>query len=383
MVITRPDRKSGNDRTGAIDESHPTNEALVKRRRFLTMLAATAGWTLFGLPWPVHSDARSAVRTATLGRLLMGTVVESEASHPDLSVALEACRSSLERIAKVDRLMSIFRSDSELSLVNRTAWRKPIVVGTDTFTVLAESERLAHLTGGALDVTIHPLMQLWTRSATQARVPSRHELDAALGVVGFGNLVLDKASRSVRLRQTGAGIDLGGIAKGYAVDVAVEALRVNGIRSGMVNAGGDLRVLGRNPNGQLWRIGLRHPLSPERLILSLLVEDESVATSGSYFRYFTIAGRQYGHVLFPRTGLPAEAALSTTVIASHAVRADGLATGAHVLGSNGAHALMRRAGVEGIVISAWTRRPEKLVVQLSPGLRHRVELMDSEAVMEV
>ena len=157
-------------------------------------------------------------------------------------------------------------------------------------------------------------MRLWSGAARDGRLPSRVELDTTAGLVGVGDLVLDERRRAVALRRLGAGIDLGGIAKGYAVDVAVEALRVRGIVSGIVNAGGDLRVLGRSPDGSLWRIGLRHPLRPDSLILSLGVEDESVATSGNYFRYFTVAGRQYGHVLDPGTGTPAEISIRSLTV---------------------------------------------------------------------
>ena len=132
---------------------------------------------------------------------------------------------------------------------------------------------------------------------------------------------------------------------------------------------------------QLWRIGLRHPLRPDSLILSLGVEDESVATSGNYFRYFTVAGRQYGHVLDPRTGTPAETALSATVVAPRAMRADGLATGALVRGVGGALDVIREAGVEGIVVSDWPGHPGGVVAHVTRGLAERVDLLDPTAVI--
>ena len=351
------------------------------RRQFLAGLAGGVGGMLLALRSPGEAGDRAEPRTAVVGRLMLGTLVESEATHPDLSVARAALRAGFDRIDDVDRMMSIFRADSEISRVNGLAGRDAVSVSDDTYRVLREARALGARTRGALDVTILPLMRLWSGAARDGRLPSRVELDTTAGLVGVGDLVLDECRRAVALRRPGAGIDLGGIAKGYAVDVAVEALRVRGIVSGIVNAGGDLRVLGRSPDGSLWRIGLRHPLRPDSLILSLGVEDESVATSGNYFRYFTVAGRQYGHVLDPRTGTPAETALSATVVAPRAMRADGLATGALVRGVGGALDVIREAGVEGIVVSHWPGHPGGVVAHVTRGLAERVDLLDPTAVI--
>jgi len=178
------------------------------------------------------------------------------------------------------------------------------------------------------------------------------------------------------------GIDLGGIAKGYAIDMAAEALKEYGVNSGLIDAGGDLRVIGLNRQGRSWRVGLRHPLAPSRLLLSILVEDEAVATSGNYFRYFTVDGRHYGHLLYPRTGTPAESALSATIIGKNAMRADGLATAA-MLHREGAFAFINQVSeIEGIVITQQTRHPGKVSVHVTSGLKDRVELLDRSAELE-
>ncbi len=351
------------------------------RRRFLAELAGGVSGMLLALRSPGEGGERAQPRTAVLGRLMLGTLVESEASHASLDVARDALRAGFDRIDDVDRLMSVFRADSEISRLGRLAGAESVPVSRDTFRVLGEAREIGVRTRGALDVTIRPLMRLWSGAAEAGRLPSRIELDEAARLVGFGDLALDEPGRTARLRQPGAGLDLGGIAKGYAVDAAVEALSARGVTSGIVNAGGDLRVLGRTPAGASWRIGLRHPLRPESLLLSLLVEDEGVATSGNYFRYFTVGGRRYGHVLDPRTGTPAETALSATVIAPRAMRADGLATGALVCGVDGALEVLRAAGVEGIVVSASPGRPGCVVAHLTRGLAARVELLDATAVI--
>jgi len=354
----------------------------LSRRRFLTMLAVSVAGIYSGLLSPTPARSRPNVRTLTLGRPLMGTVVEIEANHPDLPTARGAIDAGLRRMADVDRLMSTFRPDSEISRVNRLAAARPVSVGKETFAVLTEAKRIGCLSGGALDVTVHPLMQLWRSTTKEGRLPSSREIEAALGLVAHSGLVIDPSTHCVALEHPGMGIDLGGIAKGYAVDVAAEALMRHGVDSGLVDAGGDLRVVGRNRQGRSWRIGLRHPVAPSRLLLSMLVEDEAVATSGNYFRYFTVGGRQYGHLLHPHTGMPAESVLSATVIARCAMRADGLATAAMIRGTDAMAFIQRVSGVEGIVVSALARHPEKVLVQLTPGLRGRVERVDRSAVFD-
>jgi len=354
----------------------------LSRRRFLLAIAGGLVGTLFELHSPRRAWGNSKIQTLTLGRLLMGTVVEVEANHPDLSIARGAIEAGLQRMVDVDRLMSTFRPDSEISLVNRSAATLPVSVGEETFGVLSEAKEIAQMSGGALDVTIHPLMQLWRRTTQRGRLPSSREIEATLGLVAHSGLSVDPNNRCVRLRLPSMGVDLGGIAKGYAVDVAAQALKQCGVYSGLVDAGGDLRVVGRSRDGGVWRIGLRHPLAPSRLLLSALVEDEAVATSGNYFRYFTVGGQRYGHLLHPRTGTPADSALSATVIAQNAMRADGLATAAMVHGAGAMAFIQRVSGIEGIVVHPLARHPGKVSVQITPGLRGRLELLDRSAELE-
>ncbi|CBE69978.1 MAG: FAD:protein FMN transferase [Candidatus Methylomirabilis oxygeniifera] len=358
------------------------DECGLSRRRFLAAIAGGAGGMLFGLLSPGTARGNSKMRTLTLGRVLMGTVVEIEANHPDPSIARSAIEAGLQRMENVDRLMTVFRYDSEIGLVNRVAATRAVAVGQETFTVLTEAERIGLTSGGAFDVTIHPLVQLWHGTTKEGRLPSSQAIEATLGLVGHDGLSLDPDNRSVRLQRAGMGIDLGGIAKGYAVDVAAETLRHDGVHGGLIDAGGDLRVVGRNRDGDIWKIGLRHPLASSRLLLSVLVEDAAVATSGNYFRYVTVDGRQYGHLLHPRAGTPADTALSATVIARSAIRADALATAAMVHGTGAMDFIQRVRGVEGIVVNPLARHPEKVSVQITPGLRGRVELLDRFAELE-
>lgn len=359
---------------------HPDRQAVtLSRRRLLSVLGVGALGVVSGVR---SARATSAPRTVAVGRLLMGTVVEIEANHPDLGRARRAIESGLERMALVDRLMSVFRSESEISHLNRLAGGDPRRVSAHTYRVLTEAQALARQSGGALDVTVLPLMRLWSAAEVRGHLPSGRELDTALSASGADALDLDPSRPMVRLRRAGMGIDLGGIAKGYAIDLAVDALRGHGIESAMVNAGGDLRVLGRDRNRHPWRIGLRHPLDPHALILSIAAAAEAIATSASYFRFFTVDGRRYGHVLDPRTGRPADTALSVTALAPTAMRADGLATAAFVERPDDGLTLLRRPGAEGVVVTRGPGPRGQVIVRVTPALEGRVELLDPTAVLD-
>jgi thiamine biosynthesis lipoprotein len=349
------------------------------RRQFLGRLAWGLGGTLLAFRAPA---AGAEDRRVVLGRPLLGTVVESEADHPDLAVARRALHAGFDRIVDVDRLMSIFRPHSEISAMNRSAGAESVPISGETAEVLSEALLVAGQSRGAMDVTIHPLVQLWARAGREGRLPARPELDRALRVLGTARLTLRAGGHRATLEERGAGVDLGGIAKGYAVDLAIEALRAHGVRRGIVNAGGDLRVLGRTRTGEPWRIGVRHPLRPSALVAAIAVEDESVATSGNYFRFATIGGREYGHVLDPRTGLPTDALLAATVVAPRAMRADALATAALVSGIPGALELLDRAGVSGLVVARIKGRPDAVTIHATTGLRDRITVLDGNAVLE-
>jgi thiamine biosynthesis lipoprotein len=197
------------------------------------------------------------------------------------------------------------------------------------------------------------------------RVPSGEEITAALAAVGSGKMQLDPAQGSVRFLLPGMKIDLGAIGKGYAVDRAVQVLRDEGIKSAIVDAGGDLRLLGSRPGKDFWRIGVRHPREASRLLLNLELVDTAIVTSGDYERFFMDGDDRHHHLIDPRTGYPAALCQSVTVVAAETADADAYATAAFVLGPvEGLGFLRDLPGVEGVIVDAagqllWTDR-EKL-----------------------
>jgi len=256
--------------------------------------------------------------------------------------------------------MSYHRPDSELNRVNRHAAERPVPVNPLTFEVLQQAVYFSELSGGAFDVTVGPLVDLWRAAGDANEPPSEAALTEARLRVGYEKLILEPKEMTVQFATEGMRIDLGGIAKGFAIDKSVEAVRKGGALGGMVDIGGDIRCFGRPPEGQEhWRIGLQDPTeATEDLItgeplLILQLSDAAVTTSGDYRRYTTVAGRKQSHIMDAQTGRGANQLVSVTVIAPNATTADALATAVSVLGPQKGLALIETLpAVETILLPA-------------------------------
>lgn len=228
-------------------------------------------------------------------------------------------------IRAVDRLMSTYREDSEVSRLNREGRAR---ISEPTRAVLQRAKEISRLTGGAFDATYAPLRRLWRRAVEQERLPRPEEMEKARAAVGYRKVTVKGGI--ARLEEPGTEIDLGGIAKGYAIDRAAEAMRRAGAGAGLVDVGGDLRLFGRPLKRAKWRIQVRTPPErPERLILEL--GPSAVATSGDYARGFRIGEQWFSHIIDPRTGRPADHSPSVTVVGPDATTADALATAFSVM----------------------------------------------------
>ena len=200
----------------------------------------------------------------------------------------------------------------------------------ETVEVIERAQEVSKLSGGGFDITVAPLVQLWRKARERGMPPEMEEVKENLNLVNFRNLKIHYGGK-VSLRKKGMNIDLGGIAKGYAVDRAFELLKGLGYRNLVVNAGGDLRVGGSKPEGP-WSIGIQHPRDPEKIMARISVSDTAVATSGDYEKFFIHQGKRYHHILNPKNGFPAEGCQSVTVLHKEGITADALATAIFVLG---------------------------------------------------
>lgn len=277
---------------------------------------------------------------------VMGTLAEVVVVHDDPRAAQAAIDAALLELRRVDRTMSRYRDDSDVGRTNLRGGTEPVLVSGATAEVLRAALRWAETTDGAFDPCLGRAVELWDvahrhtppDAAPLARLAGRG-LYRHLDVTERGGLPV------AHLTAPDAALDLGGIAKGHAVDRAVRAMREAGIEHGLVNAGGDLYALGRSEDADPWCVGVRDPADPSRLVHRVTLEDQAVATSGDYERYFDHGGRRYHHLLDPATATPRESiAHSVTVVADTCMDADAGATAAFGRDEAWADRVLARSG---------------------------------------
>jgi thiamine biosynthesis lipoprotein len=263
----------------------------------------------------------------------MGTVFTVVAYGRDPRYLAQVAEQAFEEIDRLDAQMSNYRPESELAGINRAAARQAVVVEPRLFQLIRDTLAYSDETAGAFDITVGPLMKAWGLFRGQGRLPSRWELSQVMARVGYRRVKLDKDRRTVSFAAEGAELDLGGIAKGYAVDQTVETLRSNGVTSALVSSGmSSIYALGAPSGERAWKITLRDPYQAQKEGDVVYLKNYSLSVSGSYEKFFQLGGRTYCHILDPRTGRPVENMLATAILAPRTVESDALSTAFFVLG---------------------------------------------------
>ncbi len=292
----------------------------------------------------------------------------------DSAAAARAVEEAFGTIAHLDSLLSTYLPESDISHINGGAGGGHVGVDPLVVAVLDSSLYYWELTGGAFDVTVGPLLELWGFRGGEPKVPGSGELAAALDLVGSSGLDLDPEGSSARLRRRGQKVDLGGIGKGFALDEAARALRSGGVSHAVLNSGGNLLFMGEASEGEPWKAGIAHPRSPGEVIAAFEASEVAVSTSGDYERFFVSDGVRYPHILDPRTGRPAAELSSVTVIAPSATGADALSTALVVLGAaEGMDLVESLPGVEAAIVEAPGGASGVLHLSVSSGLAGRME----------
>ncbi len=306
----------------------------------VALLAATLG---LAMSPPVAAEWLSRVDDGIMGTRI---VVELWSEQP--AAGERAIDAVMAEMRHIDADMSTYKPDSEISRVNAQAARGPVKISKELFDLLNTSLEYSRITEGAFDITYASVGFMYDFRAR--RRPDEKQIAAALPAVNYRHVLLDRATCSVRFSQPGVRIDLGGIAKGYAVDRGIAILQRAGIKHALVSAGGDSRIIG-DRFGKPWIVGIRHPDRRDEVIARLPLVDTAISTSGDYERYFDENGVRYHHIIDPRTGHSASAVRSATVLAPTATRTDGLSKTAFVLGAEAAIKIYERLGdVDAILV---------------------------------
>ena len=283
----------------------------------------------------------------------MGTRVHVELWHTDAEQGKALVAAVMDEMRRIEQAYSPYIEDSELSLLNRDAPRGSVRVSDELFDLLTRSAAVSELTGGAFDVTYASVGRYY--DYREREQPDAATFERAVDAIDYRHVVLDPVKKTVRFDDPRVYVDLGGIAKGYAVDTSIAQLLAAGVSHASVSAGGDSRIVG-DRRGKPWTVGVRNPRNENEMSVILPLIDTAVSTSGDYERFFEEDGVRFHHILDPTTGRSADGAMSVTILGSEATLTDALSTSVFVLGPERGIALIDTLpGVDAIVIDSARR----------------------------
>jgi thiamine biosynthesis lipoprotein len=276
-------------------------------------------------------------------RMSMACLYSIVAYGPDARVLSDTLEQALDEVDRIDRLMSNYKRDSELSRLNREAGHGMVAVDTELFDLIAESMRYSAESDGAFDVTVGPLMKAWGFFNGEGRIPSAEELARLRERIGYQHVVLDRERRTVGFDRDGVELDLGAIAKGYAVDRVVALLRAKHVRGALVSAGGStIYAIGAPPGQRHWNVDVQDPRDARKVAFTVPLRDRALSVAGRSEKSFEIHGVEYTHIMDPRTAKPVRGVLSVVVLANSGTASDALDTTLFVLGAERGCALLRK-----------------------------------------
>lgn len=271
--------------------------------------------------------------------------------------------------------MSAFKENSEISKINLNAGVVPEKVSKDTYFVVKNSIKYSNILEGTFDPTIRPLVKLWDIGAEKEFIPKKINIEEALKLVNYNDVILDESNHSVMLKNKKQALDVGGIAKGFAADEVRDIFYKHNIKSALIDLGGNIFALGSKADNTPWKVGIQNPLKPRGEHIGILsVADKSVVTSGNYERYFMKDGERFHHIIDPKTGYPSQSKIiSATIISDNSIDGDGLSTGVYILGIDKALRIIEEIqGIEAIFIT------EDKKVYITSGIKDVFELTDEE-----
>jgi thiamine biosynthesis lipoprotein len=310
----------------------------VRRWRAL-FLAASVAFAAAGLP----AAAPRTLARYEASRLSMACVYAIVAYGDDALALPRILEEALDEVDRIDRLMSHYKPESPLSRLNRDAARGAVAIDPELFDFIALALRHGRDSGGAFDITVGPLMKAWGFFRGEGRVPDDRELAAIRRRVGYHHVVLDPDARTVRFDAEGVELDLGGIAKGYAVDRVIGLLKRRGVAAALVSAGGStVYGLGSPPGFESWDVKVQDPVDPAKIAFAAHLRDQALSVAGQSEKSFEADGVLYSHIMDPQTGKPVQGVLSVAVVAKTGTDGDALDDALFVMGVEKSRTYLKR-----------------------------------------
>jgi len=308
----------------------------------------------------------SKLKTVQKTETIMGTdvtITVAAQSEAEGAVAIDAAMAEVRRF---DRMMSLYKDDSEITRVNLAAGKHPVTVSPEMIEAVEAAARVSGLTHGAFDVTIGPLVVLWQMRLKEGKTPTNKEIAHIKPLVNYKNIIINKRKSTLFLKYPNMIMDLGGM-KGYIADRVKELIKKRGIDNAIIALAGDIWVLGRREDGKPWRIGVQHPRKPEQTLTVLDLSDKYISTSGDYERYKIVEKKRYHHIIDPRTGKPSTGVISATLIGDLGALIDPLSKAPFILGPEEGLKIVKKAGAEAIIVD------EQGKVYMTDGVKNLVD----------
>lgn len=299
---------------------------------------------LFFIVFLVFTNSISAQTELVFSRqvTLMGSVFNITIVHQDSVKANANIDQCIAEIERIENLISEWRPQTQISEVNRNAGIKPVKVDQEVFDLTKRAIDYSKMSNGAFDVSIIAMDKVWKFDGSMTEMPTQEEIKNSVRHVGYQNIVLDHENSTIFLAEKAMKIGFGSIGKGYAADKGRELMQNIGVKSGIVDASGDIATWGTKPNGKAWYIGIRNPFKKHKIAKILKLKNSSVATSGSYEKFVEINAIRYSHIINPKTGMPATGLTSVTIYGPSTEFANALSTSIMVLGEKEGKKLAKR-----------------------------------------
>jgi len=305
-------------------------------------------------------------KTVQKTETIMGTDVTITVVARSETEGAASIDSAMAEVRRFDRMMSLYKDDSEITMINLAAGKHPVKVSPEMIEAVEAAARVSGLTNGAFDITIGPLVVLWQMRLKEGKTPSDKELEHIRPLVNYRNIIVDRKASTIFLRRPNMIMDLGGM-KGYIADRVKDLLKKRGIDNAVIALAGDIWVLGRREDGKPWKIGVQHPRDPKQTITVLDLSDKYISTSGDYERYTIVEKKRYHHIIDPRTGKPSTGVISATLIGDPGALIDPLSKAPFILGPEEGLRIVKKAGAEAIIVD------EQGKVYMTDGIKDLIE----------
>lgn len=314
----------------------------------------------------------SSSNKLTRTEYLMGTVVTITLYDDGDEKILDK---AFDKVKEIEGLVSINTSGTELDKVNDNSGIYPVKVSSDTYNIVKSGLEYTELTEGVFDITIGPLVKLWSIGLPEAKVPTQNEINEKIKLINYHDLELNDNDESIFLKKKGMMIDLGGIAKGYTADAIASVLKDEGVKKAIIDLGGNVYAIGQKDKKDLWKIGIQNPQETRgEIVGSVLIKDKSIVTSGIYERFIEENGKKYHHILSPSTGYPYDNDIAgVTIISDKSVDGDALSTSMFAMGiEKGLKFINSRSDIEAIFVTKDNK------IYLSEGAKELFKLTNTD-----